>query len=175
MAEQPANGSVSVKKRAAAKTDKKKSGPKPQYDNDVFIGIMDRMSRGERLSEICREEGMPCRNKVYDWKDSCEENGGRFARARDMGALAIFEEVLEIADNGTNDWMEKYGQDGEAIGYELNGEHVQRSKLRVETRLKYLAILDSAKYGNKQRIEHDVTDNLADRLARARQRASGGE
>lgn len=42
--------------------------------------------------------------------------------------------MLEIADDASNDWMERTGKDGESIGWQLNGEHVNRSKLRIDTR-----------------------------------------
>ena len=42
------------------------------------------------------------------------------------------EEILEISDNGSNDWMVE--NDPDNPGYKLNGEHLQRSKLRVDTR-----------------------------------------
>ncbi|MNL64497.1 hypothetical protein D3C87_1887180 [compost metagenome] len=68
--------------------------------------------------------------------------------ARQLGYDAIAEETLEIADDGRNDWMQKVEED-EAPGWKLNGEHVQRSKLRIDTRLKLLAKWHPKKYGEK--------------------------
>jgi hypothetical protein len=77
------------------------------------------------------------------------------ARAREVGYDAIAEECLQIADDGTNDWMEKLDKDGVPIGWQLNGEHVQRSKVRIETRLKLLAKW-SNKYSDKTVITGDA-------------------
>jgi hypothetical protein len=62
---------------------------------------------------------------------------------------------LDIADNATNDWMEKQGKDGTEL-YQLNGEHIQRSKLRIETRLKLLAKWNPRKWGEKVDLNHGV-------------------
>lgn len=121
--------------------------------------ICERISTGDPLRVICREPGMPGWVTVYAWKDDDEEFAERFARARLLGADAIAEEALEIADDGSNDWMEKFGRDGESLGYELNGEHVQRSKLRIETRLKLLAKWFPQKYG--ERIEQHHTGGMS--------------
>ncbi|EDT6018112.1 DNA packaging protein, partial [Salmonella enterica subsp. enterica] len=73
---------------------------------------------------------------------------------------AIAEELFDIADDGTNDWMEKLDKDGEAIGYQLNGEHVQRSKLRIDTRKWYLSKIMPKKYGD--RIQHEQKITITD-------------
>lgn len=60
------------------------------------------------------------------------------------------EELLDIIDNGTNDWMEK--NDPENPGYKVNGEAIQRAKLRVETRKWLMAKMYPRKYGDKLAI-----------------------
>jgi hypothetical protein len=52
---------------------------------------------------------------------------------REEQYLAIADELLEIADDGRNDWMQRTGND-ERGGWELNGEHIQRSRVRIDTR-----------------------------------------
>jgi hypothetical protein len=88
------------------------------------------------------------KSRWYQILAADEALAGRFARAREEGFDAIAEEALEIADDGTNDWKTREKESGET--YEaLNHEHVQRSKLRVETRLKLLAKWDPKRYGEK--------------------------
>lgn len=129
---------------------------KSKFNEQLFDSICDRIADGETLRQICRDTGMPNWRTFYDWlegDDKLGENGlglsARFARAREAGFDKIAEETLEIADDGTNDWMEKQDKDGGNAGYVLNGEHVQRSKLRIETRLKLLAKWSPKKYGDK--------------------------
>jgi acetyl-CoA acetyltransferase len=73
------------------------------------------------------------------------------ARARELGCHAMADECLEIADNARNDWMEANG--GDDAGYRANGENVQRSRLRVETRMKLLGKWLPKVYGDKTQTE----------------------
>ena len=118
------------------------------FNPSVFEEILERISEGEPLRVICREEGMPCFRVVYKKREEDKEYDARFARARLLGFDAIAEECREIADDGRNDWMLKKMKDEEFTPV-LDHEHVQRSKLRVETRLKLLAKWDPKRYGEK--------------------------
>jgi hypothetical protein len=109
--------------------------------------IVARISLGETLRSICREEGKPDFRAVYRWRKDDADFEGRFAQARELGYDAIAEECLDIADNANNDWMEKQGENA-SVGWQLNGDHVQRDKMRIETRLKLLAKW-SKKYGER--------------------------
>lgn len=123
------------------------------YTEQVAEAICNRLSEGEPLREICRDEGMPAWRTVYGWVQAHPEFNARIARARELGFDAIAEDALAIADDGRNDWMEKYDKEGRSVGYELNGEHVQRSKLRIESRLKLLAKWCPKKYGERSAME----------------------
>jgi hypothetical protein len=61
----------------------------------------------------------------------------------------LTEEILDIADDGSNDWMEKLDKDGKSVGWAVNGEAVQRSKLRVDARKWIASKLKPKKYGDK--------------------------
>jgi transposase-like protein len=125
---------------------------------DIEDQIIDALSDGIPLAETCRKLGVG-RRTVYDWREQDETFAARFARAREVGFDAIAEEALEIAEDGTNDWMERKRQDG-SIEEVLNHEHVSRSKLRVETRLKLLAKWDPKRYGDKTLIGSDPDNPL---------------
>lgn len=126
----------------------KKERPR-KYDRALAAEICERLSNGETLSAICRDEHMPHRSSIYLWEEADESLARQVARARARGYDALAEEALAIAEDGRNDWMEKFGRDGESLGWVVNGEAVQRSKLRIETRLKLLACWDPKRYGQK--------------------------
>ena len=130
------------------------------------------LSEGKTLREFCRQPGMPNYSTVYDWLKEDEALAQRIAHARDIGADAIAEDILSIVDDARNDWMEKFDKDGQGIGWALNGDHVQRSKLRAEMRLKLLAKWNPKKYGDKLDLSGsvDVNMTIAERLARAKER-----
>lgn len=120
---------------------------------DIADKICARIACGETLRAICREDGFPSHTTVYTWLDEQPEFALRFGRARAQGEDVIAQECMEIADNASNDWMELHSEESENAGYKLNGEHVQRSKLRIETRLKLLAKWNPKKWGDKTQAE----------------------
>jgi hypothetical protein len=121
---------------------------KDQIIDDIVAGLSD----GVPLRELCRREGMPSWRTVYSWMDADEGIATRVAQAREIGFEAIAEEILDIADDASNDWMERKRQNG-TVDIVLDSDHVQRSKLRIETRLKLLACWNPKKYGTKQTVD----------------------
>ena len=119
----------------------------PEVIERLLGGIAD----GKTLRALCREDGMPNWRTVYDWIEADADLAARFERAREIGFDAIAEDVFDIADDGTNDWVERERKDG-TPDIVLNSEHVQRSKLRIETRMKLLAKWHPKKYGDKQDV-----------------------
>jgi len=122
--------------------------------DEITDAIVEGLSQGIPLRQLCRANGVS-KSAVYDWIKADENLAGRVARARDIGFEELAEETLEIADDATNDWMAR-----ENGGEVVNAEHVSRSKLRIETRLKLLACWDPRRYGNKQLIGSDPENPL---------------
>ena len=76
------------------------------------------------------------------------------------------DEKVEIADNASNDWMER--EDSDNPGFTLNGEHIQRSRLRIDTRKWLLSKLVPKKFGDKCDLNSsDHEENPFKVLARA--------
>jgi hypothetical protein len=103
----------------------------PEVIERLLGGIAD----GKTLRALCREDGMPNWRTVYDWIEADAELAAQVARARELGFDAIAEDVFDIAD-----------------GTRASSEHVQLSKMRIDTRLKLLACWSPKKYGNKQDV-----------------------
>jgi hypothetical protein len=81
-----------------------------------------------------------------------EEFREQYAQAREAQADTWADEIVEIADDGSNDWLARsHGEDDE--GWRVNGEHIQRSRLRVDARKWLMGKASPKKYGDK--IEHD--------------------
>lgn len=94
---------------------------------------------------------MPGMTHVFKTLAEDEEFAKQYARACEMRADAQFEEMFEIADDAANDWMER--NDGENVSWQVNGEHIQRSRLRIDTRKWALARMNPKKYGDKVQAE----------------------
>lgn len=128
------------------------------YTPELGAAICERLEAGESLRSILRDEAMPAWGSVWRWLRDDAEFAAQYARAREAQADTLAEELLEIADDGTNDWMERYGEDNP--GWVANGEHIQRSRLRVDTRKWIASKLKPKKYGERQTIEHEGGVNL---------------
>lgn len=136
------------------------TGRPSDYSEKLGADIASRIACGESVKSICSDDDMPCRATIYTWLHQHKVFLDMYVRAKEDGAEAMAEEMFDIADNGENDWMEKHGKDGENEGWRLNGENVQRSKLRIETRKWYLAKIKPKKYGEKIDLNHGgQTDN----------------
>jgi transposase-like protein len=125
-------------------SEEREVGPAPEITDRIVSDLED----GIPLAETCRKLGL-ARSTVYYWAEKYDDFAGRIARARVVGFDAIAEETLQIADDATNDWMERNAGEDAPASYVPNGEHISRSKLRIETRLKLLAKWDPKRYGDK--------------------------
>lgn len=130
-----------------------------EFTQKMADEICARMAEGESLREICRDEEAPAKGTVFRWLAKYPEFQDQYARARVVQADAIFEEILEIADDGSNDWMERQGENDE--GWALNGEHIQRSKVRIDARKWMAGKLRPKVYGEKVTNEHTGPDGGA--------------
>lgn len=118
--------------------------------------ICRRMICGESLRAICEEEGMPATGTVYYWRNQNSVFAAQYEAARTARAEAIFDEVLDIVDDGRNDWMEKEGRNGSYIA--LNSEAVIRSKLRADTRLRMVEKMAPSRFGEKAQLDLTNSD-----------------
>ena len=144
----------------SAQTELKKHsiGRPSSYHPVVAEKICELLSDGIPLREICRMEGMPPWRNIYFWMARDEDLSAHIARAREVGYDNIAEECLDIADNAQNDWMDREIRNAQGkieVVRVADTEHIQRSKLRIETRLKLLAKWKPEKYGDKTVITGD--------------------
>jgi hypothetical protein len=150
------------------------------YSPEIADTILERIASGETLRQLCRSEGMPAESTVRLWVlDDRDGFSARYARARDMQLESWGDETIEISDDGSNDWMLREGKDGET-SWVLNGEHVQRSKLRTESRKWIMSRLKPERYGDKLELSgkldltHKTDDQLDARIAQLLGQAGAG-
>lgn len=114
---------------------------------------LERIAAGESLRSVSRDDQMPSLTTLNDWLTS-DEYGEQYTRARDERADAIFEEILDIADDDANDMI----VDPETGAERLNSEHVQRSRLRIDSRKWMLGKMKPKKYGDNVNLNHGGHD-----------------
>ncbi len=139
----------------------------------VLQTITDRLSKGEPMAVICRDEGMPATRTVRDWINNDPDVSAAIARAREDGEDAMAAECLLIADNSPltelgsqiSHIVETIGDEAdEAVARKIEAiealerrfnDLVQERKLRIETRLKLLAKWNPRKWGDGLTVRGD--------------------
>lgn len=119
-------------------------GRPTDYSQEKASLICSRMAEGESLRSICRDDSMPALSTVFLWVAKHSEFSEQYKLAMASRADAMFEDMIDIADDGRNDYI--VSGEGEE---RFNTEHVQRSRLRLDTRKWMLSKMLPKKYGDK--------------------------
>lgn len=123
-------------------------GQKSKFNQEDADTICAALAEGHSLLSICEAMGIPY-GTAYQWEVDNPEHAKNSARARELGCHRLADECLEIADDARNDWMERLDREGQGVGWMLNGDHVQRSKLRIDTRMRLIGKWLPKVYGDK--------------------------
>lgn len=148
------------------------------FTQKVADAICEGIAEGRSLRSICQDEAMPNKATVFRWlaDEERKEFRDQYACAREAQADALFDEVLEIADEEvTMVKRSKHGaQDDEEAEVEVvfDPTAVARNRLRVDARKWMAGKLRPKVYGEKIQTEHSgemtvrrATDLKDDELA----------
>ena len=135
----------------ATKPERKSAHYSPERKAEIKAQLVEAIAQGIPEAVALRDNpNMPNVETVFQWRKRDERFAQSIAHARKLGHDAIAVQCLQIADDSSND--RTTDEDGRE---QTNTEVIQRSKLRVETRLKLLSKWDPKRYGD--RIQADVT------------------
>jgi hypothetical protein len=137
----------------------KKARPR-KFTPEIEAELLERLALGETVSQICAEEKFPVHSYVFEKAAQDTDFGDKYVRAREIGYLKMAEEILEIADDGRNDWMTKR-VGGEEIRV-VDREAVERSKIRLDTRKWLLSKALPKVFGDKLDVnaKHEAGDSF---------------
>jgi len=120
------------------------------------LKICEHLSAGLTLSQVCKLEGMPNNHLVWEWRRANPSFAQAYTRAREAGMEVWADQIVEIADDATTDYMTKEGKNGAVLSV-VDHEHVTRSRLRIDTRKFLMAKIAPALYGDHVTVEHGGT------------------
>jgi hypothetical protein len=156
------------------------SGRPTLYTEAVAEEILGRISEGETLNQICRDEHLPAKSTVLLWvREDREGISDRYTRARELQQDCWADDIIEIADDSRNDWIERETKSGRIVTV-LNEEAVARSRIRVDNRKWLLSKRDPARFGDKLELSGKLemsnkTDEQLDaRIAQLTGKAGAG-
>lgn len=142
------------------------------FTQAIADAICDRLIRGESLAVICDEQGMPSTGTVRYWRNRNAVFAAQYEAAREAQAEAIFDEILDIADDARNDWIERETRNGSYVA--LNKEAVARSNVRISARQYVLGRMNPRRFGDKAQLDLTSSDgtmspsNMTDETKAAR-------
>lgn len=142
---------------------KKTTGRPSLFTQEVADSICEQLATSSKsLRSICLQEDMPAIRTVLQWlakadSEECDENlkifAHQYARAKQEQADFLAEEIIEIADDNTDDILRKKevknANGSKMVLLEENKEFTNRSRLRVDARKWIASKLKPKKYGDK--------------------------
>lgn len=123
-------------------------GRPSDYNQELADRFCELISNGNSLRTACTDSDMPAPATIFKWMREHEDFLKQYEKATQERTEAMAEELLDIVDDGSNDYMMRTGKDG-SESWQLNGENIQRSRLRADTRKWLMAKMKPKKYGDK--------------------------
>jgi hypothetical protein len=121
------------------------------YSEKEVIGIFNyvclEIEKGRALRNVLKDDKMPSTSTFYQWLDNNEDKAKQYARATQVRADIIFDDILSIADENEKDTY--INENGIEV---VNSDVIQRSRLRIDARKWVLSKLNPKKYGDKTDI-----------------------
>lgn len=146
-----------------------KMGRPTEYTKELGTKICDLIASGLTIRKVCDElkkQGIGVnKSQITRWRLSdptmlskklielLADFRVQYAQALEIRAENWADESVDIADDGSNDWMDRETRNGTIRV--VDHEHVSRSKIRIETRAWYLEKLLPKKYG--KRVAQEVS------------------
>jgi hypothetical protein len=130
------------------------------FSKDVAEALLDRVADGEPPTQICRDDpGMPTWRVLGRWRRQNEDFEKRFRIAWESCCEHMVGDIVTIADNATNDYVNRVTKKG--VLRVFDREHFERSRLRVESRKWMAQKVLRAVYGERSEVDLRTPDGLA--------------
>mgnify|MGYP003494420936 CR=1 FL=1 len=129
-------------------------GGRPEiYTQELADKVCERIAEGYSMRTVCKPDEMPAMSTVFKWFRTKPEFVDQYAKATQERTEAMSEDILDIADDGSNDLMTiQKGKESYTIE---NKEVTNRSRLRVDTRKWLMSKMKPKKYGDKIDVTTD--------------------
>jgi hypothetical protein len=121
--------------------------------HEQFSAVCDLMEQSTLgIQHLCKQVGISKRS-FFEFKKTSDDYENQYTRSKNTQLDNIADEIIDIADDGSNDFMTIVKGNQE---YEIqNKEWVNRSRLRVDSRKWLLSKLNPKKYGDKLDLTTD--------------------
>ena len=140
-----------TKAKAAEPEVKRPRGRPSKFTPELAQEICQRIAAGESVRSVARDEHMPTETCIRTWAlDDVQGFFLQYTKACQIRAMRWADEIVEIADDGSNDTFIDPNSGQERV----NAEVVARSRLRVDTRKWMLSKVLPKVFGDKLDVNH---------------------
>lgn len=134
-------------------------GRPTEFCEEAARTICDRLAGGESLRSICRDESLPPESTVRQWVlDDRNGFSAQYARAREVQADALFDEIQDIAD--THEVGEKRTVKADGSTEIVQADMIEHRRLRIDARKWMAGKLRPKKYNDKTIIGGDADNPI---------------
>jgi hypothetical protein len=120
----------------------------PKHNDSVYDKVLELIKEGNSVTQAVKQFGMT-KWHFYEKVKNNEAFANLYACACEIRAFQMFDEIIEIADDSSND--DKITE----FGTVENKEWVNRSRLRIDARKWALSKMMPKKYGDKLDVTTD--------------------
>jgi len=122
--------------------------------------ICDKVANGMTTRKAIQNQGISFQT-FFRWVDDEETKSKQYARATELRAEYLADEILTISDSTSEDVITD--ENGNPV---KNHNVIQRDRLRVDTRKWLMAKMMPKKYSEKQTIDHTTKGKEITRIER---------
>ncbi len=135
-----------TKRKSHQPTELRARGRPSNYSLEMVAEVCGHIAEGCTLRKIAAINGMPGRTTILRWLARHEDFRVQYARACELRLESFADEIIDISDDGSNDYVAREGQDGQ-LSMVPDHDHIARSRLRVDSRKWLMVKLLPKKYG----------------------------
>ncbi len=127
-------------------------GRHSEYNDEIGKEICDTIATSSKgIKALCKlHPHWPCPDTIFRWRKEMLNFSDLYARAKQMQVEVFVDEIIEIADDSSKDYT--VNDQGKTV---VDHEHIQRSRVRIDTRKWIAGKLAPRIYGDKIEIKSD--------------------
>ncbi len=135
--------------------------PRFRWTPEIKVEICERIAVGDTLNEVAAVDGMPCKRAVLYELTRDPAFAEAYARARELQLIDWEDRILDIAADASGDTY----IDPDTKEPKIDGDAIQRARLRIDTMKWLMARRLPRKYGDRVVSEHSGVDGAPIQIA----------
>jgi len=129
-----------------------------EQKKEIFNNIFNSIENGNSLRKTLMVINLPAKT-FYEWLEQDEEKSKQYARACELRADTLFEEILEIADTTIEGKVIETDESGRTK--EKVGDMLGHRRLQIDARKWMLGKLNPKKYGDKLEVDQNTNMTIS--------------